>query len=324
MPRVRSVRLPRPARTIPRGRQAGPTQPGGDRLLRARLDRQTADLGRRGRGGSRQARRADRLHERRLVETRPGPDPPRLQPPRRVNLGTGARAVLKYRHGQGRRTHGTRRPAHHPRQLRLRPHHRLKTARRGPRPAPPRHPLERAPTSLACPWATASPLPRSRPPALLRSGQRRCADQPHHRGGRGSTEDQRRTNITARVLSPKVVQQTRRVWRRSSPAPPAPVATHARSSTTYSARPAPPNSSISRTAATTAISTSPVSSPVPPSIDPRLVVGCFIHKPDRAIGHFGGQVSGPAVRNVMNRSLLYLGLPPKVDPGDLTQTADAR
>ena len=48
-----------------------------------------------------------------------------------------------------------------------------------------------------------------------------------------------------------------------------------------------------------------------PLDNPRLVVGCFIIKPDRSIGHYGGTVSAPAVMKVMEQSLLYLGVPPK-------------
>lgn len=48
-----------------------------------------------------------------------------------------------------------------------------------------------------------------------------------------------------------------------------------------------------------------------PADAPRLVIGCFITRPDRSIGHYGGTVSAPAVKNVMEQSLLYLGVPPK-------------
>ena len=50
-----------------------------------------------------------------------------------------------------------------------------------------------------------------------------------------------------------------------------------------------------------------------PTDAPRLVVGCFIHKPDKSIGHYGGIVSAPAVRQVMEQSLMYLGVP--TNPG---------
>ncbi len=46
-----------------------------------------------------------------------------------------------------------------------------------------------------------------------------------------------------------------------------------------------------------------------PVDSPRLVVGCFIHRPDKSIGHYGGTVSGPAVMRVMEQSLMYLGVP---------------
>ena len=53
---------------------------------------------------------------------------------------------------------------------------------------------------------------------------------------------------------------------------------------------------------------------------PRLVVGCFIRDPDRTIGHYGGIVAAPAVRNVIERSLIYLGVPPNegTDPSELS------
>lgn len=50
-----------------------------------------------------------------------------------------------------------------------------------------------------------------------------------------------------------------------------------------------------------------------PVDSPRLVIGCFIHKPDRRLGHYGGTVAAPAVMRTMEQSLLYLGVPPQ-DP----------
>jgi cell division protein FtsI (penicillin-binding protein 3) len=47
-----------------------------------------------------------------------------------------------------------------------------------------------------------------------------------------------------------------------------------------------------------------------PLDQPRLVIGCFIHRPDRAIGHFGGTVAAPPVMKVLEESLLYLGVHP--------------
>lgn len=56
-----------------------------------------------------------------------------------------------------------------------------------------------------------------------------------------------------------------------------------------------------------------------PVDSPRLVVGCFIRDPDRSIGHYGGIVAAPAVRAVLEQSLIYLGVPtnPGTDPAEL-------
>lgn len=40
---------------------------------------------------------------------------------------------------------------------------------------------------------------------------------------------------------------------------------------------------------------------------PRLVIGCFIHRPDKSIAHYGGIVAGPTVMELMEEALLYLG-----------------
>ncbi len=57
-----------------------------------------------------------------------------------------------------------------------------------------------------------------------------------------------------------------------------------------------------------------------PVDNPRLVVGCFITRPDKSIGHYGGTVSAPAVMKVMEQSLLYLGEPPLTRPTVDVQT----
>lgn len=49
---------------------------------------------------------------------------------------------------------------------------------------------------------------------------------------------------------------------------------------------------------------------------PRIVVGCFIHDPDRSKGHYGGTVAAPAVRHVIERTLMYLGVPSDVQSND--------
>ncbi|HEX7008890.1 MAG TPA: penicillin-binding protein 2, partial [Phycisphaeraceae bacterium] len=50
---------------------------------------------------------------------------------------------------------------------------------------------------------------------------------------------------------------------------------------------------------------------------PQLVVGCFIHHPDKKKGHYGGIVAAPAVKQVMEESLMYLGVPPQTVPRQL-------
>ena len=56
-----------------------------------------------------------------------------------------------------------------------------------------------------------------------------------------------------------------------------------------------------------------------PTDSPRLVVGCFIIGTQRASGHYGGLVSAPAVRRVIEQSLIYLGVPTNsgTNPADL-------
>jgi len=47
-----------------------------------------------------------------------------------------------------------------------------------------------------------------------------------------------------------------------------------------------------------------------PFNNPRGVVGCFVHHPHRRKGYYGGTVSAPAVREVIDQTLQYLGVPP--------------
>lgn len=42
---------------------------------------------------------------------------------------------------------------------------------------------------------------------------------------------------------------------------------------------------------------------------PEIVVLCSIHRPDKSIGHYGGTVAAPAVKNIIERTLTYLGTP---------------
>lgn len=44
---------------------------------------------------------------------------------------------------------------------------------------------------------------------------------------------------------------------------------------------------------------------------PRIVVGCFIHRPDTSIAYYGGTVAAPVARRVVEQTLSYLGVPPK-------------
>ena len=128
-----------------------------------------------------------------------------------------------------------------------------------------------------------------------------------------ATDDQRRTNITARVLSPRVVEQTRAALAEVVTDPQG-TGRRARSELydlfgkTGTAE--LPNLKEGGYYRDQYVSSFIAGAPVD---QPRLVVGCFITRPDRSIGHFGGKVSGPAVRNVMERSLMYLGVPTKQD-----------
>ena len=45
-----------------------------------------------------------------------------------------------------------------------------------------------------------------------------------------------------------------------------------------------------------------------PYEEPRLVVLCVIDDPDRSRGHFGGDVAGPVVRDIVDGTLAYLGV----------------
>jgi cell division protein FtsI (penicillin-binding protein 3) len=51
-----------------------------------------------------------------------------------------------------------------------------------------------------------------------------------------------------------------------------------------------------------------------PASDPRIVVLCIIDDPDKRKGHFGGSIAGPVVRDVVDETLQYLGVPYDQDP----------
>ena len=46
---------------------------------------------------------------------------------------------------------------------------------------------------------------------------------------------------------------------------------------------------------------------------PRLVCLVSVRKPDKSIGHYGGQVAGPVVKGILERSLAYLDVPRDVE-----------
>jgi cell division protein FtsI/penicillin-binding protein 2 len=49
-----------------------------------------------------------------------------------------------------------------------------------------------------------------------------------------------------------------------------------------------------------------------PLKNPAVVVLCVIDDPDRSFGHYGGEVAGPVVRDVIDDTLAYLGVSPSV------------
>ena len=48
-----------------------------------------------------------------------------------------------------------------------------------------------------------------------------------------------------------------------------------------------------------------------PLREPRVIVLCVIDDPDRSRGHWGAQVAGPVVRDVIDETLVYLGVAPE-------------
>lgn len=132
--------------------------------------------------------------------------------------------------------------------------------------------------------------------------------------------DRQRTNITARVLSPRVAEHTRQVLGK--------VVTEGTGRKAHSDL----YDLFGKTGtaqlpdfehggyhqdqyASSFVAGAPLEAP-------RLVVGCFIHNPDKSIGHYGGAVAGPAVKRVMERSLQYMGVAPSPDRNQ--PVADAR
>ena len=50
-----------------------------------------------------------------------------------------------------------------------------------------------------------------------------------------------------------------------------------------------------------------------PYENPRLVVVCVIHDPDRTIAHYGGKVAAPAAVKFIQRALTYMEVPASPD-----------
>jgi cell division protein FtsI/penicillin-binding protein 2 len=50
-----------------------------------------------------------------------------------------------------------------------------------------------------------------------------------------------------------------------------------------------------------------------PAENPRLVVAMIVHEPDKKIAHYGGNVSGPAAKRLIERALSYLQVPSSPD-----------
>ncbi len=51
-----------------------------------------------------------------------------------------------------------------------------------------------------------------------------------------------------------------------------------------------------------------------PVDDPQIVVGVFIHRPNKAKGYYGGIIAAPAAMRVVEQSLIYMGVPPQPNP----------
>jgi len=50
-----------------------------------------------------------------------------------------------------------------------------------------------------------------------------------------------------------------------------------------------------------------------PAENPKLVVAMIVHEPDKSIAHYGGNVSGPAAKRLMERALSYFQVPSSPD-----------
>jgi len=61
-----------------------------------------------------------------------------------------------------------------------------------------------------------------------------------------------------------------------------------------------------------------------PMNEPRIVVVCVIHRPDKSKGYYGGTVAAPAAMSVVDQTLTYMGVPPRDTEQDSSRRRLAR
>ena len=61
-----------------------------------------------------------------------------------------------------------------------------------------------------------------------------------------------------------------------------------------------------------------------PASDPRVLVYMMITRPVKRLGYYGGTVVAPAVREVLSKTLAYLGVPPTIGPDGSVRVASQR
>ncbi len=130
-------------------------------------------------------------------------------------------------------------------------------------------------------------------------------------------------NITARVLSPRVARLTCQVLGRSVGEPDG-TGRHARSDL-YTIFGKTGTAQLPKKDGRGYQAGHYVSSFVAaaPLHQPRLVVAVIVHDPDKKKGYYGGTVSGPASKRILERGLRYLGVEPDVAEPDTPELAAA-
>ena len=58
-----------------------------------------------------------------------------------------------------------------------------------------------------------------------------------------------------------------------------------------------------------------------PAHDPVVAVLVMIRKPKRSLGYYGGTVAGPAVREIIQKTLAYWDITPDRDPSSVAMLA---